>query len=134
MTATTARPLVFMALASAALFAGAATSALTGANGDPEKGKAVFEKCAACHSVDDAKGDGPALKGMFGRKAGSLEDYRYSAAMIRSGIVWDRTTLDAYVANPQGYIKGNRMAFAGIADKTEREDLIAYLERATKPD
>jgi cytochrome c len=134
MTATTVRPVVFLALASAALFAAVATHASPGADGDPEKGKAVFEKCAACHSVDDAKSDGPALKGMFGRKAGSLEDYRYSAAMIRSGIVWDRTTLDAYVANPQGYIKGNRMAFAGIADKAEREDLVAYLERATKPD
>jgi cytochrome c len=69
---------------------------------------------------------------VFGRKAGSLEDYRYSAAMKRSDVVWTAMTLDAYIADPQSYIKGNRMAFAGIADATERQDLIAYLEQATR--
>src|SRR5258706_12590952 len=104
---------------------------------DPERGKATLEKCAACHGLGDETGtnadDGPTLKGVMGRKAGSLEDYRYSAAMKRSGITWTPMTLDAYVADPQGYIKYNRMAFAGIADPAERADLIAYLEQATKP-
>lgn len=100
---------------------------------DVEKGKAAFEKCAACHALDaDAKTDGPSLKGVFGRKAGSRDDYRYSAAMRRSEVVWDAMTLDAYIADPQGYIKGNRMAFAGMSDRAEREDLIAYLEQATR--
>ena len=72
------------------------------------------------------------LKGVIGRKAGSLEDYRYSAAMKRSDVTWDATTLDKYVTDPQAFIPGNRMAFAGIGDKAERDDLIAYLTIATK--
>ena len=100
---------------------------------DPEKGKAVFEQCAACHSVDGSGDyDGPTLKGVMGRKAGSLEDYRYSAAMKRADIVWDAATLDKYVTDPQALIPGNRMAFAGIADKDQRDDLIAYLAAATR--
>jgi cytochrome c2 len=100
---------------------------------DVEKGKAVFEQCAACHSLDGSGDyDGPTLKGIMGRKAGSLEDYRYSAAMKRSDVTWDVTTLDTYVTDPQAFIAGNRMAFAGIADKAERDDLIAFLAVATK--
>jgi len=110
-----------------------ATEAVRAGAADPERGKTAFEKCAACHSLDETKVDGPSLKGVFGRKAGALDDYRYSAAMKRSDVVWDETTIDRYVADPQGFIKGNRMAFAGISDQTERDDLIAYLKVATKP-
>jgi len=100
---------------------------------DVEKGKAVFEQCAACHSLDGSGDyDGPTLKGVIGRKAGSLEDYRYSAAMKRSDVTWDAGTLDKYVTDPQAFIPGNRMAFAGISDKTQRDDLIAYLAIAAK--
>ena len=100
---------------------------------DVENGKKVFERCAACHSLDGTGDyDGPSLKGIVGRKAGSREDYRYSAAMKRSDVTWDPTTLDTYVADPQAFIPGNRMAFAGIGDKAERDDLIAYLMLATK--
>jgi cytochrome c2 len=100
---------------------------------DVEKGKAVFEQCAACHSLDGSGDyDGPTLKDVVGRKAGSLEDYRYSAAMKRSDVVWDAATLDRYIADPQEFIPGNRMAFAGIAEEGERDDLIAFLTIATK--
>jgi cytochrome c len=100
---------------------------------DAEKGKVVFEQCAACHSLGEPGDyDGPTLKDVIGRKAGSLEDYRYSAAMKRSDVVWDAATLDKYVTDPQAFIPGNRMAFAGIADKGERDDLIAFLTIATK--
>lgn len=100
---------------------------------DADKGKAVFEQCAACHSLDGSGDfDGPTLKGVIGRKAGALDDYRYSAAMRRSSVTWDAATLDQYVTDPQAFIPGNRMAFAGIADKTQRDDLIAYLTMATK--
>jgi cytochrome c len=100
---------------------------------DVDRGKAVFEQCAACHSLDGSGDyDGPTLKDVIGRKAGSLEEYRYSAAMKRSDVVWDGSTLDKYVADPQAFIPGNRMAFAGIADKGERDDLIAFLTIATK--
>jgi cytochrome c2 len=101
---------------------------------DPEKGKAVFEQCAACHSLDGSGDyDGPSLKGVIGRKAGSLDDYRYSAAMKRSDVTWNAATLDKYITDPQTFIPGNRMAFAGIADQAERDDLIAFLTIATTP-
>lgn len=120
---------IWMAIA-AGVFALAVTSLRAA---DPDKGKAVFEKCAACHSLDeDTMKDGPSLKAVFGRKAGTREDYRYSAAMKRSDITWTAETLDAYIADPQGYIRGNRMAFAGVPDKQDRDDLIAFLEQATK--
>jgi len=110
----------------------ATSTSLVGA-ADVEKGKAVFEQCAACHSLDGTGDyDGPSLKGVIGRKAGALEDYRYSAAMKRSDVVWDPEALDKYVADPQAFIPGNRMAFAGIPDKTQRDDLIAFLAIATK--
>src|SRR5262245_14128106 len=116
---------------SCAMLVATATSHVRGA--DVEKGKALFEQCAACHSLDGTGDyDGPTLKGVIGRKAGSLEDYRYSAAMKRSDVVWDAATVDKYVADPQAFIPGNRMAFAGIGDKTQREDLIAFLAVATK--
>ena len=98
---------------------------------DPEKGKAVFEQCAACHSLgEQGDYDGPTLKGIIGRKAGSLDDYRYSAAMKRSEVVWDASSLDQYLEDPQAFIPGNRMAFAGISDKAQREDVIAYFAAA----
>jgi cytochrome c len=100
---------------------------------DPDKGKAIFEQCAACHSLGDPGDyDGPMLKGVIGRKAGSLDDYRYSAAMKRSDVTWDATTLDKYVTDPQAFIPGNRMAFAGISDTAQRDDLIAYLSVAAR--
>jgi cytochrome c2 len=110
-----------------------ATTSLRVRAADAEKGKAVFEQCAACHSVDGTGDlDGPTLKGVIGRKAGSLEDYRYSAAMKRSDVTWDAAALDRYVTDPQAFIPGNRMAFAGISDQAQREDLIAYLTIATR--
>jgi cytochrome c2 len=100
---------------------------------DIEKGKVAFEQCAACHSLDGSgNDDGPTLKGVIGRKAGSLEDFRYSAAMKRSDVTWDAATLDKYIADPQAFIPGNRMAFVGIAEGAQREDLIAYLAVATR--
>ena len=121
----------FVVGAAVVIFVAASTALVRAA--DPEKGKAVFEQCAACHSLGDSgDDDGPTLKGVVGRKAGSLDDYRYSAAMKRSDVTWDAATLDKYVADPQAFIPGNRMAFAGIADQAERDDLIAYLTIATK--
>ena len=100
---------------------------------DVERGKIAFEQCAACHSLDGSgKDDGPTLKGVIGRKAGSLEDFRYSAAMKRSGVTWDAAALDKYITDPQAFIPGNRMAFAGMTDQSQRDDLIAYLAVATR--
>jgi len=100
---------------------------------DVKKGKDLFEKCAACHSLEPNKnGDAPSLAGIFGRKAAAIEEYRYSAAMKRSEVTWDERTLDAFIEDPQAFIPGNRMAFDGLKDKPDREDLLAYLKQATK--
>jgi len=120
-------------LAIALAFAGATATAAVAA-GDAAKGKAVFEQCAACHSLEaDQNGVGPSLHGLFGRKSGSEEDFVYSAAMRRANVIWMPETLDRYLADPQGGVfRGNRMPFAGISDEQSRADLIAYLEQATK--
>ena len=121
-----------IAIGGAALLATVAASHRASA-ADTEKGKALFEQCAACHTLDGTtEGDGPTLQGVVGRKAASRDDYRYSAAMTRSGVTWDAAALDAYIADPEAFIPGNRMAFAGIPNKSERDDLIAYLEAATR--
>ena len=116
-------------LAAGALFAAAGAHA----DGDAARGKQLFEECAACHSLEGgAQGVGPSLKGVFGRKAGELAEFRYSPAMKKSGIAWTEKTMDAFVADPQNEIKGNRMPFSGMPDVRARSDLIAYLREAAK--
>jgi cytochrome c len=108
-----------LALASVAAFA----------QGDAEKGEKVFNKCKACHNVEEPQNKvGPHLVGIFGRPAGSVEGFKYSDAMKESGITWDEETLSAYLADPRGYIKGNRMAFAGLKKEEDIADLLAYLK------
>ena len=103
------------------------------AQGDPAKGEKVFVRCKACHVVDQAQNRvGPHLIGLFGREAGAVEDFKYSDAMKNAGIVWDEATLDAYLADPRGYIAGNKMAFPGLKKEDERADVIAYLKEATQ--
>jgi cytochrome c len=96
--------------------------------GDPVHGQQVFQACAACHSTTDTTGQlGPSLKGVIGRKAGSLDSFRYSNPMMRSTIVWDDKTLAAFLRDPQATVKGTRMPFSGMAEKRDVEDVIAYL-------
>lgn len=98
------------------------------AQGDPEKGEKAFNKCKACHAVEEEKNRiGPHLVGIFGRPAGSVEGFKYSDAMKGSGIVWDDDTIAAYLKDPKGYIPGNRMPFAGLRKDDEIADLLAYL-------
>jgi cytochrome c len=108
-----------------------ATPAL--ADGDAEKGKKVFNKCKSCHSADkETNKVGPHLVGVFGRKAGSLEGYSYSDAMKNSDIVWSAETLAEYLQKPKDYVPGTKMVFAGLNKEDQIEDVIAYLEEATK--
>ncbi len=101
--------------------------------GDAARGEKKFVECAACHSVEKGVNNvGPSLAGILGRKAGTLADYRYSAAMRKSGITWTLQTLDEYIADPQKQIPANRMPYAGLPDAAARADLIAYLEKVTK--
>ncbi len=110
----------------------AASPALAGP--DAAKGKKVFAKCKACHALAKGKNKiGPSLYGVFGRKAGTAPGFkRYSPAIKKSGIVWNAETLDKYLAKPRAFIKGNRMPFAGLKKKADRDNLIAYLEKAAK--
>ena len=103
------------------------------ADGDPVRGEARFQECAACHKLEAGANEvGPSLHGIFTRKAGELADFRFSPAMKRSGIVWTPETLEQYIADPQATVPANRMPYAGISNAADRADLIAYLQKATQ--
>ena len=103
------------------------------ADGDAARGEAKFQDCAACHKLEaGANNVGPSLHGIFTRKAGELADFRYSPAIKRSGITWTPETLDKFITDPQAMVPGNRMPYAGMASASDRADLIAYLQKATK--
>jgi len=96
---------------------------------DIEAGKVAFKKCALCHTTESGKNKiGPSLFGIVGRKSGSVDNFSYSEAMKSFDHTWDAETLDTYLADPRTVVPGTKMIFPGIKDKTEREDLIAYLE------
>jgi cytochrome c len=103
------------------------------ADGDAARGEKRFEECVACHKLAAGENEiGPSLHGVFDRKAGELADFRYSPALRRSGITWTAQTLDAFLADPQKVVPANRMPYAGIPDASDRADLIAYLQKASK--
>lgn len=100
-----------------------------------EAGAKVFKKCAACHKIgEDAKNaTGPELNGLLGRTAGTVDGFKYSKVMGEAGaggLVWNDDTLHAYLADPKGFLKGNKMSFAGLKSKDEIDAVIAYLESA----
>jgi cytochrome c2 len=104
------------------------------AAGDPQKGQQVFNaQCKACHTLEAGKhGIGPSLHGVIGRKAGSLPDYNYSPAMKKADVTWNEDTLKNYLTDPHKLIPGDKMAFAGIKNESQLDDLIAYLKQATQ--
>jgi cytochrome c len=107
----------------AAVAAGSAMAA------DVEAGKTAFKKCALCHTTEEGKNKiGPSLFGIVGRKSATLDNFNYSEAMKKFDHTWDEATLDEYLADPRGVVPGTKMIFPGIKDKTERDDVIAYLE------
>jgi len=100
--------------------------------GDRERGEQLFEVCAHCHEVGPGAVDGigPNLNGIFGRRAGSVEDYEYSEGLARmgtDGVVWTLETLDIYIENPRAFVSRTRMAFPGLDDPQDRADVLAYL-------
>lgn len=112
--------------------AGAAPTALAGPPGGPlEVGRQVYERCAACHSIDRDRA-GPRHCGLFGRLAGSVPGFEYTEAMRSSRIVWTRRTLDRFLADPMAVVPGTRM-YLSVESPTEREALLAYLQVATDP-
>jgi cytochrome c len=105
-----------------------AKGALTG---DPKVGEVVYTRCFACHALTYNR-TGPKHCGLLGRRAGSVPGFQYSAAMKRANWIWDKKTLDRFLANPMKAVPGTTMGYAGVKDRQERADLIAYLEQAGK--
>ena len=87
----------------------------------------IFKGCVSCHSLTKNK-MGPALGNIFGKKAGSVEGYRYSKAMRNSDIIWTDCTLDQFLIKPRKYIKGTKMRFSGLKKKSQRDAVIKYLK------
>ena len=115
----------------AALLAGCLIAAAASAEADDQAaaGEKVFRKCQACHSLEAGKNKvGPSLAGVIGRKAGSLADYRYSAAMQQSATIWDDASLDAFLAGPSKFLAGTKMTFVGLKRAEDRASVIAYLK------
>lgn len=114
------------------LFAVAAylSSSFAYAGGDAKNGQLLYaSRCIACHSID-VNLAGPAHRGVFGRKAGSVTDFDYSPALRKSRVIWNEKTLDKWLANPEKFIPGQKMGYA-VPDAKERADLIAYLKSQT---
>jgi len=108
---------------------GAAAAPPTG--GDAAAGRLVFRKCQACHSMEPGKTLlGPSLAGILGRKAGADANYNYSPAMKQANVVWDAKSLDAYLADPQKVVPGNKMPFPGLKTEQDRADVIAFFAGA----
>ena len=111
--------------------AGAAIQTAEAPPASPEdRGRRLFNECAICHTAKqgDPHRVGPNLFGIVGQEAGKQDGFAYSQALADSGLVWTEENLDAYIENPQGFIRGNRMAYAGQRDAERRADLIAYLK------
>ena len=101
---------------------------VTTVEGDPERGKALFEKrCAGCHALTQNH-EGPRLQGVYGRTSGSVEDFAYSAALKKAQIVWDEKSLERWLTDPDAFISGNEMDFL-ISNPQERRDLISFLKQ-----
>ena len=97
---------------------------------DAAKGKKLFTKCKACHSVDAPKNKvGPHLVGIVGRTAGTADGYtKYSKAIKDSGITWDEANLDKWLTNPKGMYPGTKMIYPGLKKAEDRADVIEYLK------
>ena len=99
--------------------------------GDPVLGEKVFKKCAACHSI--VKGGknniGPALYNVVGRKVGIVSDYKYSKALSGYEKEWTFEELNGYLLKPAKWIKGTKMAFAGLRKEKDRASVILYLNQ-----
>ena len=111
-----------------AVLAAALLSTPAHANGNAERGKELYEsRCVGCHSLD-ANRIGPKHRGVFGRKAGSVEGFTYSPAVQDSSVVWSDETLARWLTNPQEVIPGQRMNFR-VSQPQDRADIVAYLKK-----
>jgi cytochrome c len=108
--------------------AGGSEAALIG-SGDAARGKAVFEKrCTGCHAME-ANREGPKLAGVFGRKAGGVARFAYSAGLKKAGLTWTDATLERWLSDPDQMVPDNNMTFS-LPKAEERRDLIAFLKQS----
>jgi cytochrome c len=98
--------------------------------GDPIRGKEVFEKrCTGCHAMEQNR-EGPRLQGVFGRTSGTVPGFPYSQALVKAAIVWNESSLEQWLTDPDTLVPGNNMDFH-VAKAQERTDLISYLKQAS---
>ena len=109
----------------------AASLGITGvaqAAGDAALGKALYQtRCTACHALD-FNGIGPAHRGVFGRQAGKVANYNYSAGLKAAGLLWSEANLDLWLTDPEKTAPGQKMGL-NVPEAKERSDLIAYLKQ-----
>jgi cytochrome c len=101
---------------------------------DAAAGKSSFNKCLACHAIGEGAKNkvGPELNGIDGRKSGTAPDYSYSDANKNSGITWNEAQFKEYIKDPKAKIPGTKMAFAGIKNEKEINDLWAFISQYDK--
>ena len=100
------------------------------AAGDVIRGAVLYQRCQQCHSIQDNHA-GPRHKGVFGRVAGTQPGYAYSDALRKSGIVWNENTLDKWLTNPPGFVRGVNMFFH-LPNPKDRADVIEFLKEKAK--
>ena len=106
------------------------------ASTNASEGAKIFKKCAACHSIAQGGANkiGPALWGVLGRNAGSISEYKYSKAMLAHGKVWTFDEMNSFLIKPKEWIKGTKMAFAGLKEAKDRAAVILYMnENSNNP-
>jgi cytochrome c len=125
------KKLILSALVVIASSVAAATAALAQ---DAAAGKTSFNKCMACHAIGEGAKNkvGPELNGLDGRKSGTAPDYSYSDANKNSGITWNKDQFLDYIKDPKAKIPGTKMAFAGIKNEKEANDLLAFISQHDK--
>lgn len=121
-------------LALGAFLAAAPIAAAQAQSGDAEAGRRVFNQCSACHTINEGGPNrvGPNLHGVIGRKAAAKEGFRYSAAMQKKGeegLVWTEENLRPYLRNPREVVPGTNMAYPGLRNEQQLNDLMAYLKQ-----
>ena len=108
---------------------GPAPSGQVTSEGDPTRGQAIFEKqCSGCHSLGTNK-EGPKLRDVYGRTSGTAAGYEYSSALKKAAIVWDESSLEKWLADPDTLVPGNNMDFE-VASPQDRQDLISFLKQS----
>ena len=123
MISKTAKMVLGAAVAAAVLGTGAQA-------GDAAAGKKVYNKCRACHTVDEGGANkvGPNLYGVIGREAGAVEGFKYSKALKESGIVWTEEKLGEFLTKPKAVLPKTKMAFPGLKKPEDIANLLAYMK------